>query len=46
MGNYLNAGNAGFAAALKGTYVDKTGLIGFINSRLGTNIPVQSKHMI
>lgn len=36
MGNYLNVGNAGFAAALKGTYVDKTGLINFINNRLGT----------
>lgn len=36
MGNYVNAGNAGFAAALKGTYVDKTELISFINSTLGT----------
>ena len=36
MGNYLNIGNAGFAAARKGTYVDKTGMISFINSELGT----------
>ncbi len=36
MGNYVNTGNAGFAAALKGTYVDKTELISFINSTLGT----------
>jgi hypothetical protein len=36
MGNYLNIGNAGFQAVRKGTYVDKTGLIAFINSTLGT----------
>ncbi len=36
MGNYVNVGNAGFAAALRETYVDKTGLIAFINSTLGT----------
>ncbi|HBA50307.1 MAG TPA: AAA family ATPase [Lachnospiraceae bacterium] len=36
MGNYLNIGNAGFTAARKGTYVDKTGMISFINSTLGT----------
>lgn len=36
MGKYLNVGNAGFAAARKGIYVDKTGLIAFINSTLGT----------
>lgn len=36
MGNYLNIGNAGFAAVRKGVYVDKTGMIAFINSTLGT----------
>lgn len=36
MGNYVNVGNVGFAAALRETYVDKTGLIAFINSTLGT----------
>jgi hypothetical protein len=36
MGNYLNIGNAGFQAVRKGTYVDKSGLIAFINSTLGT----------
>jgi len=27
MGKYLNVGNAGFASALKGIYVDKTEMI-------------------
>ena len=36
MGNYLNVGNAGFTAVRKGIYVDKTGMISFINSTLGT----------
>lgn len=36
MGNYLNIGNAGFTAIRKGTYVDKSGLIAFINRTLGT----------
>ena len=36
MGKYLNVGHAGFMAARKGTYIDKTGLITFINSTLGT----------
>ena len=36
MGKYLNVGNAGFAAASKGLYVDKTGMIAFINGTLGT----------
>lgn len=36
MGNYLNVGNAGFSTIRKGNYVDKTGLISFINSTLGT----------
>ena len=36
MGNYVNTGNAGFAAAVRDTYVDKTELISFINSTLGT----------
>lgn len=36
MGNYLNIGNAGFSAIRKGTYVDKTGMISFINHTLGS----------
>jgi hypothetical protein len=36
MGNYLNVGNAGFRAIRKKTYVDKTGLITFINGTLGS----------
>lgn len=36
MGDYLNVGNAGFAAIRKGLYVDKTGMIPFINQTLGT----------
>lgn len=36
MGNYLNIGNAGFQSVIKGRYVDKTGLIEYINSTLGT----------
>jgi hypothetical protein len=34
--NYLNIGNDGFAMVRKGEYVDKTGLIAFVNSTLGT----------
>ena len=37
MGKYLNIGNAGFETIRKGIYVDKTGLISFINSTLGTS---------
>lgn len=37
MGKYLNMGNAGFRAAIKGKYVDKTEMIAFINSTLGTS---------
>lgn len=36
MGMYLNIGNAGFQSVRKGLYVDKTGLISFINNTLGT----------
>lgn len=36
MGMYLNLGNAGFASIRKGLYVDKTGLISFVNAALGT----------
>lgn len=36
MGKYLNIGNAGFKSMTKDIYVDKTGMIGFINSTLGT----------
>lgn len=36
MGNYLNIGNDGFAAMRRGTYVDKTGMISFMNGVLGT----------
>ena len=36
MGMYLNLGNDGFQTVKKGLYVDKTGLIAFVNSTLGT----------
>ena len=36
MGKYLGVGNAGFTAIRKGTYIDKTGLISFVNRTLGT----------
>lgn len=36
MGKYLNVGNAGFEAVRKEIYVDKTGMISFVNSALGT----------
>jgi hypothetical protein len=36
MGDYLNKGNAGFQSIRKRTYVDKTGLISYINTTLGT----------
>ena len=34
MGIYLNPGNSGFERILKGKYIDKTGLIEIMNSRL------------
>ncbi|MCD7956444.1 MAG: ATP-binding protein [Lachnospiraceae bacterium] len=36
MGIYLNPGNRGFRTILNGTYVDKTGLIDFINGTINT----------
>jgi hypothetical protein len=36
MGMYLNIGNAGFQSVRKGFYVDKSGLISFMNGTLGT----------
>lgn len=36
MSRYLNLGNAGFQSIRKGLYVDKTGLIEYVNSMLGT----------
>lgn len=36
MGKYLNLGNAGFQSIRKGLYVDKSGLISFVNEKLGT----------
>ena len=36
MGKYLNIGNAGFESIRKGRYIDKTGMISFINNTLGT----------
>ena len=36
MGRYLNLGNAGFQSIRKGLYIDKSGLIAFINRTLGT----------
>ena len=34
MGTYLNPGNSGFVEILKSDYVDKTELIGLINSTI------------
>lgn len=36
MGQYLNPGNAGFQSIVNGLYVDKTGLIEYVNKTLGT----------
>jgi len=36
MGRYLNVGNDGFQAVRKSDYVDKTGLISFVNGKIGT----------
>ena len=36
MGKYLNVGNAGFESVRRGKYIDKTGLISYINTTLGT----------
>lgn len=36
MGMYLNTGNEGFRSIRKGLYIDKTGLISFMNRTLGT----------
>lgn len=36
MGQYLNIGNAGFKTIRNGLYVDKTGMIDYINKTLGT----------
>ena len=36
MGMYVNIGNAGFQSVRKGRYIDKSGLITFINETLGT----------
>ena len=38
MGRYIDKGNTGFVEARRGDYVDKTGLIGVINSTLGTKL--------
>ena len=37
MGIYLNPGNSGFKRILKGSYVDKTGMIGLVNDRIETS---------
>ncbi len=37
MGTYLNIGNAGFESMTRGIYVDKTGMIAWINRTLGTS---------
>lgn len=45
MGTYLNPGNSGFARILKNKYIDKTGLIGVINSTIdsGMNLTCVSR---
>lgn len=42
MGMYLNIGNEGFESIRKGLYVDKSGLISFINGTLGTKDKLES----
>ncbi|MCD8104572.1 MAG: ATP-binding protein [Lachnospiraceae bacterium] len=42
MGTYLNPGNEGFRTILKGLYVDKTGLIDYVNSTLDTPLKLTS----
>jgi hypothetical protein len=37
MGDFLNKGNAGFTSIRKRTYVDKSGMIAFVNGKLGTS---------
>ena len=36
MGTYLNPGNSGFARIINSDYIDKTGMIGIINSTIDT----------
>ncbi|MDO5132842.1 MAG: AAA family ATPase [Eubacteriales bacterium] len=36
MGTYLNPGNSGFARIANSEYVDKTGMIGLLNTAIGT----------
>ena len=36
MGTYLNPGNSGFKRIIESDYVDKTGLISILNSKIGT----------
>lgn len=36
MGNYLNPGNSGFREIRNGTYIDKSGLIQLMNTRINT----------
>lgn len=36
MGIYINKGNSAFAKYVNGEYIDKTGMIGYINSTLNT----------
>ncbi len=37
MGMYLNPGNSGFKEIINGIYVDKTGLIDYVSSTIGTS---------
>ncbi|MCD8300677.1 MAG: ATP-binding protein [Clostridiales bacterium] len=37
MGIYLNPGNEGFAGIRKGDYIDKSGLIGYVNNTVGSS---------
>jgi hypothetical protein len=37
MGKYLNIGNDGFTTIKREPYIDKTGLISFVNKKLGTS---------
>ncbi len=42
MGAYLNPGNKGFKTITNGVYVDKTGLIDYVNSTIDTPLKLTS----
>ena len=43
MGIYINTGNVGFQDYTNGEYVDKTGMIAYVNSTISYNVKTK-KH--